>query len=220
MKSFLFIMMITGGLWIIALGWQEWRIAQAARTMPSEVSLADLQRREANGVEAVSENAHVRFGPCLALYQSAMYSYRQSLLYGGGGGPSTELKDVFVPIVPVEDPRVEALSDPLSPQARRGMTLAHLKHRVLLKTRRVTRIGDIPKEEQRIDMVQGIIVNDVRALDSNERGLLELNARHMNPAEIIIIEEGRRPLGMTVVWGILGAGALSFLMGAWGFLRR
>lgn len=220
MKSFFHILMIAGGLWIVAIGWQEHRIAQVARPEPLDISLADLQQRDASGVAQVTENAHVRFGPCLALYQNTMYSYRKSLIYGGDGGPSTALKDVFVPIVPVDDPMVEVLADPMSPQSRRGLKLSHMKYKVLLKTDRLERIGDIPREERQLNKVQGLIVNDVRPLKSDEEQLIELNFRHLKPAQIIIVEEGRRPLSMPLVWGLFGAGGCVFLIGAWNFFRR
>ena len=68
MNRFWQIMMMSGGLWVTFFGWQEYRVSQLARPEAADVSLLELEKLEVGGVNQLVENAHVRFGPCLALY--------------------------------------------------------------------------------------------------------------------------------------------------------
>ncbi|MCC6884747.1 MAG: hypothetical protein IT576_21500 [Verrucomicrobiales bacterium] len=218
MNRFWQIMMMSGGLWAAFFGWREYRISQLARPEAADVSLLELENLEVGGVNQLVENAHVRFGPCLALYPATVYSFRVNGVFGTGeSGPNTAVKDAFVPILPLDHPLVKALQNPDSPEARRGMTLNDIKFHVLLKTSQIELVRDIPRENRQLSQVQGVIINDIRPLKAEEEELLQVNFRRLKPEQVIIVEEGRVPWGARSIWALLGLGGGLFLVGGWLF---
>jgi hypothetical protein len=197
---FLLILLIAGAV-IGYHGFNEFRLARAASATPKTITCADLEQ------SGPGENVNIRLTDMLLCSHSVIYKSRKT------GG---EWQTIWLPAVALDGPYVERV---------REMLINRVEHippptnvRVIVKTGKVRNEHEL---EQLLDEdeLEGMVVNSVESLGSEERKLLAEGYPGIDFSKCWIVEVGRQPKSVPAAMGIMGGGGALMLLGLGIFAR-
>jgi hypothetical protein len=216
---FLSCLMCCCGFGLAGWGWNEKKLGEKATPDPVAADLTKLEAGEP------LTSIHVTVGQHYAFYgDRAVFSYTEKKNSKEIVGPETRVNYVFYPIVSRGNPDLKELPEL---EAKHGgltkipeeelPTPTHFT--VLVKTYRFKKEGDIPKDTIRQEpSVQGLVINEVSHLDSNEKNLILQDFPTIDFNKVLILEEGRKPTSvasattaMFAGFVILGLAVVSFI---------
>lgn len=182
--------------------WRESRVGTGAGASPTPVDadLAALERGEE------PPDLHLRIGEHMALYPAAVYEYETKDGHDRFPDRATEVNYALYPVISLEHPYLAKGPD----GALAGGPLEEFA--VLVRTERFTNVGRIPGDMKRERSVEGLVINRIRELDSEERRLIGKQFPGLDLRRVLILDEGRRPTSgggamlMFVAAGVLVVG--------------
>lgn len=189
--------MVALGGFIAFMGFQEFHVSQGATVEPAKVSLADLEAGK------VPDNSHLEIGSHIALYGASIYEYEQSKYETGEPGSNAKVNHCYYPIFSTEHP-LFAVEEP---------TAGDDDFAVLVKTKAFKTVGSIPDGGPTVASVQGLVINRISSLDSEEKDLVKQSFPRANLDKVLILEQGRTPASFAKSGGMLGGGVLLSLVG-------
>lgn len=193
---------LVGGALLAFFGVQEYRVSSSATVDPIEVDLAAVEKGE------VHQNNHWRLGEHIAVYGACVYQYRQSKYETGEPGPSTKLDYCYYPVLSYDHPFIQQFGE-----AESGADVPLNDFRVLVKTKKYETLGAILDGLGNADSVQGLVVNLISGLDSEEKDLLKGSFPGLDTDKLLLLEEGRAPAPIGKSLGLI-AGGLALVAGA------
>lgn len=201
-----------GGV-MVFFGVQELRVSSGTTADPAEVDLAELER------EKTIDNNHIKVGDHVALYFVSVYEYQTTESATGDPGPGTKVTLCYYPIISPEHPFIEGLARLEEeygglenvPDSVPGPDINDFA--VLVKTKRFDTVGSIPDEFRDESSVQGLVINRIASLDSEEKKLIKDNFPTINLDEVLILQEGRQPASSAKSMGLTLGGGLLALVG-------
>lgn len=180
-----------GGGFLIYFAYQEWRAGSRAASDPEEVKLADLIARGPTG------NPHVRVSDFDA---GNNYVYQEGE-YGG------RWESVLVPAAPI------------TPGAAENKPDAEVKNpQMIIKSKHVHSESELEQLLQK-PAVEGLLINSIESLGSDEKNQLASQYPGVDFDKCLILEEGRKPSGMTTV-ALMGGGGLLLILGGGAIAMR
>lgn len=214
------LIIVVVGLVMAFFGIQEFRVS---RGTTSEPLVADLTKLE--GGEALTNN-HIRLGKHFAYYPGTVYSYRQSKYSSAEPTGSTSISYCYYPVVSTDHAFVKTLADLLLAE-RQGEeggageavqpadeTLPDLRDfTVLVKTKRFDTINAIPESFAIDESIQGLVINRIESLSSEEKKLLHESFPGANLEKVLILEDGRKPASLFKSIGLILGGLAVSLVG-------
>jgi len=195
--------LIIGGLVLAYFGVQEFRLSMGTSTEAVQVDLAALEKGEA------LENNHVLMGEHYADYAGCVYEYEE------GNGRVTH---TYYPVISENHSffaGLEKLAEKYdsinaAPESE-WPTIDTFK--VLVKTKRFKNVKSIPEGLGNEDKIQGLVINLVESMDSEEEKLIKQTFPKLNIDDVLIVEEGRKPSSALASFGMMGGGGLLSLLG-------
>lgn len=191
-------LIVIGGM-VAFFGLQEFRVSRGTSTEPVSIELAELESGKP------LPNNHLQIGPHVALYPATVYMYRQGKYSSAEPTTSTSVNYCFYPIISKEHPVFTAVEQGQEP----GVTnLA-----VLVKTKRFPTIGSITSETHEEAGVQGLVINEIDALDNDEKKLIQESFPQVDVDKLWILEQDRKPATLAKSLGMLFGGVVLALGG-------
>jgi hypothetical protein len=202
-------------------GWSEYKLGAKSTPEPVEVNLAKLEQGEK------VDNNHLKIGEHYACYWSMVYSYKQGR-FAPNPDANTTIQYAFYPIVSPSNPDVQLLEPLLKkhgdlskvPDTEEVPLPKHFV--VLVKTTRYKTVGAIPKQEiQKVPSIQGLVINEVSSLSSEEKKLIQEEFPDIDFNRVLILEDGRKPssTGQAIAFMVIGGGILALgLIGVIGLI--
>jgi len=200
------VVLIVLGAVLGVYGSREAFVSSGARSEPTAVELAKLEAGE------TPDNYYVRIGEHVPLYPAALFAYKTSKYSKEEPGPGPPITYCFYPIVSRSHPAVQAIEG-FARKAGAAGNLPDLEmlpdvtdFRVLVKTKRFETAGSIPDNTNVAASVEGLIINRISSLGSDEKDLIRKQFPKVNLDKVLILEEGRKPTSLLAAVGmILGA---------------
>jgi len=84
---------------------------------------------------------------------------------------------------------------------------------VLVKTKRFEQIKDIPMDWKEDASVEGLVINRIESLNSEETDLVRQSFPEIDIEKILILEEGRKPSSKVKSFGMMGGGGVLAVVG-------
>lgn len=194
--------LIAIGGFVAFMGYQEFKVSSGASADPVDVELASLEQ----GGDV--PNTHVRITEHLALYGGSVYEYEQGKHESGPPGAGSKVNHCYYPILSAEHPFIlSAINDDDSDDTE------ITDFAVMVKTQRFETVGSIPDGIDAVDAVQGLIVNRITSLDSEEKDLVRSSFPDVNLDRLLILEDGRAPASIAKSGGMMAGGGLLSLVG-------
>lgn len=197
-------------------GWSERQVSSTATVEPLAVELEQLENGPA------PDNNHLKIGSHIACYFATVYKATAR-----GKGPkrpneNTQVSYCFYPIVSTTHPYSQHLRQleqkygsadkvPENVMPR----LSELK--VLVKTSRFRTVGDIPDAWRTESAVQGLVINRISTLSSEEQKLIQQDFGTIDFSKVLILSEGRRPSSLLFSLFLLCV-SVPFWLGLFGVL--
>jgi preprotein translocase subunit Sss1 len=191
-------------------GWSEYRLGAKSTPDPVEVDLAKLEQGEK------VENNHLKIGKHHACYWGSVYSYKKSKFSLRKPDASTKVTSSYYPIVSSSNPDVQLLEALLKKygdldNVPDDVDVPRPTHFVVLvKTTRFKTAGAIPFDIKPEPSIQGLVINEVSSLTSEEKKLIKDTFPNIDFNKVLILEDGRKPssTAKAVVFMVMGAGIL------------
>ena len=198
------LILVIAGIACIFFGVQEIRLRSAADEIPQEITCADL---EANGP---GDNAHVVLSDFILCDFAYVYEEKNS-----------KWSKVWIPAVPLGGEYHQQLLSMLDDQGNLTGELPMPNNvSVIVKSSDVQSESDVELLSSR-DTVQGVIVNVISSLGSDEKKILKDSYPSVNFDQCWILEVGRKPASMGKLAGfclgglaLLAVGGVMFLQGS------
>jgi len=205
-------LVVIGGV-MVFFGVQEMRVSSGTTADPAEVDLAELER------ERTLENNHIKVGDHVALYSVSLYQYEATEFATGEPGPGTKVTHCYYPIISLEHPfiaglaRLDAEYGGLEnvPDSVRGPDITDFA--LLVKSKRFKTVGSIPDEFKDESSVQGLVINRIASLDSEEKKLIKDSFPAVDLDNVLILQEGRKPASAAKWMGLTFGGGLLAMIG-------
>ena len=189
--------MIVGGGVLVFLAVQDMRLNATAQKEPQQITCAELEKNGAG------DNAHIVLQDFL-LTTSAFVYEEQS------GGRWSK---VWVPAVPLGGEYHRKVLSMLDEQGNlRGNLPTPAKVKVIVKSSKVANERELNQLADQ-DTLQGMVVNLISSLGSDEKKLLKESYPFVNFDDCHIVEVGRKPAGTGKLLGFGGGGAVLALLG-------
>jgi hypothetical protein len=206
-----FVLIGLGGV-LAFLGYQEYKVSQGTSKDPVPVGLAKLEY----GVDA--PNNHVEIGEHMAIYDALIYEYEERFSDPEGDDPNTKVNVVYYPIVSGSHPLAKKIEDlarrnPESITDEDIASITNEKFKVIVRTGRINKVGQLPKGVVKEDKVKGLIVNQISSLGWEEQKLIKQSFPNLDFKNLIILQENRKPSGPATSFGMMGGGGAMILVG-------
>ncbi|HEY7086846.1 MAG TPA: hypothetical protein VH518_02080 [Tepidisphaeraceae bacterium] len=200
----LLICVIAGGF-LLWFGLKEWRLSQAASVTPQKISCAELEK------SGPGSNAHI----ILTDYVLSPSGF----VYQGTKNSDATWSIIWIPAVPSDGEYVKQVLKLVQAGEKDVDKLPVPKNiKLIVKTRTVHNETELDQFRDR-ETIEGLIVNKVEALGSQERNLLASSYPGIDFSTCYILEEGRKPKSAGASAGMMGGGGGLVLLGALGFVR-
>jgi hypothetical protein len=204
------IALIIGGGVLAWFGFQEMLLNSGSSSKAVVVDLAELESGR------TPEDNHLKIGEHLAVYPGCVYSYSANSKYESVT-PTTRIQYCYYPVISNSHPFLRAVDEV---QQRHGgienvpeeefPTIDDFA--LLVKTRRFQTLGDIPDGFVNEPQLQGMVVNQVTSLDSDEKQLLLESFPNADLDKVVILEDGRAPSPLKS-YGMTFGGVLLIVVG-------
>jgi hypothetical protein len=168
---------------------REGQLASTASAKPEEISLKELIARGPQG------NAHIILKDFVGFPEESVMETQNN--------NDNYFTKVWIPVVPREAAEAPG-------HAPRGGVKAIIKSNKVHSETEVVSLSHQPT-------VQGMVVNRIESLGSDERKELEKSPLGIDTARCLIIEHGRAPSGSSVLL-LMGGGTIALLAGGAGLL--
>jgi hypothetical protein len=182
---------LIGGGVLMYFAYQEWRVGSGAASAPEDIKLADLIARGPTG------NPYVRVSD---------FDTGNNFVYQeGNAGGSWET--VWVPAAAI------------APGAATDQPEADIKNpQVIIKSKHVHSESELAPLLQR-PTLDGLVTNRIESLGSEEKKQLTSQYPGVDFDKCLILDEGRKPSGLTSV-ALMGGGGLILFLGSGAFAIR
>lgn len=204
MFSRIILLIAVGGGVLAFIGIQEYRVSMGTSTEPEQVSLKALEQGEE------LKNNHVLITEHIAAYPGAVYEH-----YEGTG----KVNHAHYPIISDDHKFFDELNQ--LAEKYNGLDSAPDSEfpgiddfKVLVKTREFKTIDSIPRQLTDETSVQGLVVNLVGGLDSDEKKYFKQAYPKLDLDNVLIVEKGRKPASPFKSLGMIGGGVLLILISA------
>ena len=204
---------VLGGI-LIWFGWQEYVLGKGATTEAQETDLAALEKG------AALTNPHVKFGEHICIFnKSLVYSYEKDLENQKSATPASEVNHAYYPIVSTSHKFSKEYLAMMAKYGSIGKTPEKERPNlpntftVLVKTRAYKTVGDLPDGVAKHANVQGLVINEIEGLDSDERRLIRGRFPKLDLDKVLILERGREPSSPTMAIAFIGAGGAIIVLG-------
>jgi len=200
-------------------GFQEYTLSEGASEEPTYVELAELEAGN------IPENSHLLIGPHWRIYAGSIFEYEQNSWETGEPGPKATVNYTYYPIISFEHPFILQLASleeeygelEQVPDEEWPEDVGNIA--VLVKTKKYKNVGAIPEEWLDSEKIQGLVINEIESLDSEERKLIRESFPSAELDKVLLLEEGRKPATAGKAYGLLGGGAILIILGMTGLLR-
>ncbi len=196
--------MVLGGI-LFYFGYQEYAVGSAAGSEPEKVDLAKLEQ----GGEL--DTTHVQFGDHMRLYFGIVYEFENAT----GTNPSSTdaVTKAYYPVISSEHVfarRMRSLLekygkiDDIPEDELPGID----KFKVLIKTSEYDTVGEVDRLPAIRDgrSIEGLVVNSINSLDSEEEDLIRQSFPGVDLDRIIILEKDRKPMAVVFSMGMMAGG--------------
>ena len=201
--------LLIGGCVLAFFGIQEYRVSMGTSAEPELVDLHALE----TGAEI--SNNHVKVGEHVAVFGACVYEYEESSL--GGMNDSSKVTHLYYPIISDEHDFFQAINrlaekygDPFDAPDAEWPDIDEFA--VLVKTKRFSTIGSIPDGLQDEGEVQGLVVNRISSLDSEEKQLVNQSFPRLDLNKVLILEQDRHPASLAKSLGMIAGGMVMVLI--------
>jgi hypothetical protein len=211
--------MIGGGVlgWI---GYEEYKVGQGSTAEAQEVELIDLEAGN------FPENNHLRIGPHLRMYGGSVFQYETSRNASDGPQGTDKVDYTYYPIISFEHPyiaQILALEEKYGdfsqvPDEEWPADIGEVA--VLVKTKEFKRVDQIPEEMQDEMNIQGLVINTIDELKTDELRLLRESYPRTNFDKVLILEHNRTPSSTAKALTQIAGGAGLILLGIFGFVKQ
>ena len=206
----LILAIIIGGGFLSYKGFEEWKVSSNAKSTPSKVKTADLEK----GVEL--KNNYIQLDEHYSWIANCVY-YANVDDYSSKPTANSKLEYVYYPILSNENSFLlkQALlskkygSFDKIPSSK----LPYDKIKILVKSTKYDTVGSIPLDEDHGDNFKGLVVNSINSLEDDEVALLNQCLPGADLSNVVIIEEGRKPSSSFLSLLMMGGGVLIILGG-------
>lgn len=207
------IIIIAGGF-LAFMGFEEYKVSEGTT---GEAAALDVAALESGAVEV--SNPHVMLGDHVASYWDCIYQYQQSKASTGEPGPDARVNHVYYPVISVNNPYLAEVAafqkkyenSDTQPADSEIPTIKQVA--ILAKTTEFKTIGDIPDGLADMTGLEGLIVNKIESLDSDEINLLRQGFPGFDPEKVLLLEVGRKPSSKVKSLGFMAGGGLLSLLG-------
>lgn len=220
----LIIFIIACGGMLFYYGWNEYTVSSGTTATPVTITLADLE----NGT--IPDSNYIQIDTHWRLHSDTVYSYKRPKSASGDEvKPSYTVTYAYYPVISEEHPYFETVADLLTKHG----SLSEVpqtewpkvdKFSVLVKTDTFETIGDIPDGWEEHDTLTGLIINRISSLSDEEKSLIQGSFPKLDVSKLLILEEGRKPLGQIFSLGSMGGGVVlmivGLIMGYQSYVRR
>jgi len=211
---------IIGGLVMLFMGFQEFRVSSGTTSEPENASLAEIEAGQ------IPDNTHLAIAEHAAIYPAAVYSYSTSKYGSSEPTNSTKVNYCYYPIMSSTHPFLVSLGKIQEKYGNLGgvpqQEIPQIEGLgVLVKTSRFKTIGTIPEEWKNESGVKGLVINRIASLSDEEKKLIQESFPNVNLDTVLILQEGREPSSALASLGLMFGGLLiSGAGGAWMFVGR
>ena len=212
--------LLIGGGVLAFFGIQEVLVSYGTDSKADEVDLKTVEDGQ------TPESNHAKIGEHMAIFDASVYAVRQAKHEKGEPGPGSKVEYCFYPIISNEHPYINALRELADkhggldnvPEEAAWPDIQDYTISMLVKTKKFKTVGTIPDGMDTQDTVQGLIINQIDSLDSEEEGLVKESFPKADLEKVLILEDGRKPaslfksLGMTFGGILLSLGGVGWLI--------
>lgn len=207
----LIMMLVAVGGVLCLIGYQENKVGGNTSEQPLPTSLVQIE----HGITPA--NNHVEFGDHVAVYEALVCAYEESAFGLDDFDEQTRVEYVYYPIVSPGHPyvglasqRSQARSEEGSEQGIPGLD----QFSVIVRSSRFKKVGDLPQVDfRREQKVQGMVVNQIASLGSDEKDLLHEAFPKLDLDKVLILQENRRPMSASTAYAMMGGGGVLILVG-------
>jgi hypothetical protein len=183
------IALIVGGCILGYFTFREGQLASSASAKPEEISLKALIDRGPAG------NAHIILKDFVGFPEESVFEYENN--------NQNYYTKVWIPVIPKE------AADAPGHAPRGGV-------KAIIKSNKVHDDGAL-RQLSHQPTIQGMVVNRIESLGSDERKELEKSPLGIDTAHCLIIQHGRTPSGAGLIL-LMGAGTIVLVAGGVGLL--
>ena len=205
------IIIFIGGM-VAFLGFEEYKVSMDSTEEPMAIELAALEEN------TEVDNNHLKVENYMALYPYSVYEYQTKKGETGEPGNNTKVNHTYYPIISQSHPYINQIAElgnryedlSLVPDEE-WPTVQNFS--VLIKTKSFKTIGSIPDKYEIKTDIQGLIINKIEELDSEEKQLVKESFPTVSMNNLLILEEGRKPSSIFKSFGMMGGGAVLSILG-------
>ena len=212
------IIIVAGGA-LGYIGYEEYTVSSKTGATPMEVELADLEK------STQLENNFVRIGKHWSLYPATIYEYETDSHVTRNPPSNSKVNHAYYPIISNSHPiffKIQQLFVRYGNEANipDDQWPDINQFTVLVKTNKFKTIGSIPDDWVESDLVQGLVINRIENLDSEEKNLIRQNFPQIDLEQVLIVEQDREPSSRSKSWGMMGGGGILILLGVFLFFKK
>ena len=207
------------GIFLGFLGYEEYSVSHQATIPATKVELSEI--------EASTElsNNFIQIGKHWSIYPATIYEYQMEKYETGDPDENTTVNYAYYPVVSEKHPyliKIDALFERYGDEASipENEWPEFRQFSVLVKTKRYKKIGSIPEDWEESESLEGLVINRIKSLNSEEEALLRQSFPQINLNEVLILEEGRLPSSKGKSIGLMSGGGLLILVGLMLLLQR
>lgn len=207
------------GAFLGFLGYEEYVVSQKATMPAAVVELGELETSNE------LSNNFIKIGPHWAICPAVIYEYQMGKYETGDPDESTKVNYAYYPIISDNHPyllKIAALYERYENEADvpEGEWPKFGQFTVLVKTKRYKTIGSIPSDWVESESLEGLVINRIESLNSEEEELLRQSFPQINLEDVLILEDGRLPSSKGKSVGLMSGGGVLVFVGLFLLLRR
>ena len=213
------LVLIGVGIALGFIGYQEYTVSQKASFPAAKVELQSIED------SAELSNNFIRIGSHWAVYPGSIYEYEMDKYETGEPDDKTKVNFTYYPIVSESHPYVIQLSELFDRYGDEASIPENEwpefeQFSVLVKSKRFKTIGSIPLEWMDESSLEGLVINKIKTLTTEEASLLRESFPQIDLNKVLIVEDGRKPSSQAKSIGMLGGGSFLCLLGLFLLFKR
>ncbi len=195
--------MLIGGCVLAYFGFQEWRLASAAKATPQTITCAELETK------GPGDNAHVSL--------TKVFVCQQSFVFEAKKNNESHWNKIWVPAVPLDGEYMKTVKSMLEQDPKLENLPPPQNIRVLVKSAKIANHGELEglalQGLQTGGAIDGLVINKIESLGSEEKKILEQSYPGIDFTKCYIIDHDRKPAEAGKLAGMIGGGGLLALIG-------